>query len=92
MCSQVLNGTSKSPYSLTFYLDLECDFVCCCLTGVKPFVTFLGVLDDELPLSPFGDDGSSLVLSDLHLIFSPHNDRTGRRNLTAQLKISFKGR
>lgn len=90
MGRQVLNRTSQSSYGPTFYLDMECDFVCRCLTRVMPFVTFLGILDDEFPLSPFGDGGGSLVLSDLYLIFSPHNNCTGRRYFTAQLKISFK--
>ncbi|TNN55401.1 hypothetical protein EYF80_034413 [Liparis tanakae] len=60
--------------------------------GVMSFVVLLGVLDDEFPLSAFGDEGSSLVLGDLRFIFSPHDGGAGGRNLAAQLKISFEGR
>lgn len=56
------------------------------------FVTFLSTLDDEFPLSPFGDESSSLVLGDLHLVFSPNHKGTGRRYIAAQLKITFEGR
>lgn len=85
-------GQYRRKDSFTFYLDLECDFICCCLTGVMAFVTFLGILDYEFSLSPFGDEGCSLVLSDLHLVFSPNNECTGRSYFAAQLQISFQGR
>lgn len=65
--------TKTKKKTLTFYLDLECDFVFCCLAGVMSFIAFLGIFDDEFSLSPLGDEDSSLVLSDLHLIFSPDN-------------------
>lgn len=90
MCKQVFNYCTQQ-IQVTFYLDLECNFVCGCLTGVMPFIAFLGIFHNELSLSPFGDDSGSLVLGDLYLIFSPHNNCTGSRHLTAQLKISFKG-
>ena len=78
--------------SLTFYLDLECDFVFRCLAGVVSLVTLLGVLDNQSPLCPFGDNGRSLVLNDHCLILPPHHHPAGRRYLTVQLKVPTEGR